>query len=148
VTALRDRRRFAIVGGMHFRGMGADEARAFAERWLPAWTGNHPERLAAFYSEDAFYSDPALPLGAKGRTELVAYFRRLLARNPDWVWSHTGSLPIADGFLNFWHASIPVGPAVVEADGVCTVQLREGLIYSNRVYFDRSELLRALAGDA
>jgi hypothetical protein len=126
--------------------MGAEEAKAFAERWLPAWTGNQPEGLADFYTEDAFYSDPALPSGAKGRDELVAYFRKLLGSNPDWVWTHRGSLPIADGFLNFWHARIPAGPRVVEADGVCTVQLREGRIYANRVFFDRSDLLRAVAG--
>lgn len=48
------------------------------------------------------------------------------------------------GFLNHWHASIPVGERVVEATGVCTVQLRQGLIYSNRVFFDRSALLEAI----
>ena len=130
---------------MRFPGMTADDARAFAERWLPAWTGNQPERLAALYTEDAFYCDPAIPSGVKGRDELLAYFRRLLARNPDWVWSHRGSIPIADGFLNFWHARVPVGDRVLEAEGVCTVQLRDGLIYSNQVFFDRSALLAALA---
>ena len=76
---------------MHFPGMAAEEARAFAARWLPAWTGNQPERLAAFYSEDAFSSDPAIPSGIRGRDELVAYFSKLLARNPDWAWTHRGS---------------------------------------------------------
>ncbi len=70
---------------MRFSGMTDGEARAFAERWLPAWTGNRPEQLAAFYTEDAFYSDPAIPAGVTGRAELVAYFRTLLARNPEWV---------------------------------------------------------------
>jgi hypothetical protein len=31
--------------------MTEDEARAFASSWLPAWTGNDPEKLADFYSE-------------------------------------------------------------------------------------------------
>jgi hypothetical protein len=131
---------------MHFPGMTAEEAEAFAGRWLPAWTGNDPARLAAFYTDDAFYSDPAIPSGVRGRDELVAYFRRLLARNPSWVWTHRGSIPIAHGFLNFWHASIPFGDRSVEADGVCTVQLRDGLIYSNQVFFDRSALLREARG--
>jgi len=126
---------------MRFPGMTAEEAKAFAERWLPVWSGNQPERLASFYTEDAFYCDPAIPAGVRGRELLVSYFRRLLARNPDWVWMHRGSIPIADGFLNFWHASIPVGDRTVEAEGVCTVQLRDGLIYSNQVFFDRSALL-------
>jgi hypothetical protein len=126
-------------------GLDAVEARAFAERWLPAWTGNDPERLAAFYTEDVFYADPQLRAGVRGRGPLLEYFRRLLARNPRWVWTQRGSIPLADGFLNEWHASIPAGATTVEVDGVCTVQLRGGLIYRNEVYFDRSELLAALA---
>ena len=124
--------------------LDADEARKFAERWLPAWTGNQPERLVSFYAEDAYYADPAVPLGVRGRTRLLEYFGKLLARNPSWVWTQRGSIPLADGFLNEWHASIPAGSALVEIDGVCTVQLREGLIYRNEVYFDRSPLLAAL----
>jgi hypothetical protein len=129
-----------------FRGMDADEARAFAERWLPAWSGNHPDLLASFYSEDAVYSDPAIPSGVQWRHALLAYFTKLLGRNPEWVWSHRGSVPMQDGFLNLWHASIPTAGRTVEADGACTVQLREGLIFANHVFFDRSELLRALVG--
>jgi hypothetical protein len=121
-----------------------DEARAFAARWLPAWTGNDPERLASFYSEDAFYRDPAIPTGVRGREELTGYFGRLLARFPDWVWTNRDVTPFAGGFLNHWHASIPVGEQTVECDGVCTVHLRDGLIERNEVFFDRAELLAAL----
>jgi hypothetical protein len=32
---------------MQLHGLDADEARTFAERWLPAWSGNRPELLAA-----------------------------------------------------------------------------------------------------
>ena len=63
----------------------------------------------------------------------------------EWVWAHRGSIPMQDGFLNLWHASIPVGERTVQAEGVCTVQLRDGLIYANHVFFDRSALLEALA---
>lgn len=48
---------------MQFEGPTREEARAFAERWLPAWSGNRPELLVSFYSEDAFYADPAIPAG-------------------------------------------------------------------------------------
>jgi hypothetical protein len=130
---------------VEFAGFDAAEARGFAERWLPAWTGNDPERLAAFYSEDVFYCDPAIPAGISGRAALLAYFRKLLARNPSWVWTHRGSMPLADGFVNLWHATIPTDARTVEVDGLCTVQLRDGLIYRNEVYFDRTELLAALA---
>ena len=129
---------------MQFAGMSSEEARAFAEKWLPAWTGNQPERLASFYTDDAFYSDPAIPNGVQGRSALLAYFTKLLSLNPAWVWRHLGSIPIRDGFLNQWHATVPVGDQNVEAVGVCTVQLREGRIYSNQVLFDRSDLLEAI----
>jgi hypothetical protein len=127
-----------------FEGLTESEAREFAARWLPAWTGNDPERLAAFYTDDAFYSDPAVPEGVRGKEALLAYFSALLARFPDWVWTNTGSTPMEGGFLNHWHASIPVGGTVVECDGVCTVRLRDGLIERNEVFFDRSELLTAI----
>jgi hypothetical protein len=128
-----------------FVGLDPAAARAFAEQWLPAWTGNRPELLVSFYAEDAFYADPGVPAGVRGRAALRAYFTRLLAHNPRWVWTHRGSIALADGFLNKWHASIPVGARMVEVDGVCTVQLRDGKIYSNEVFFDRSELLGAIA---
>jgi steroid delta-isomerase-like uncharacterized protein len=127
-----------------FEGLGADEAREFASRWLPAWTGGDPESLLAFYTDDAFYRDPAIPDGVHGKDALRAYFARLLGAFPDWVWTQTGSTPIENGFLNHWHAEIPAGSETVACDGVCTVRLRDGLIERNEVYFDRSQLLRAL----
>ena len=129
---------------MEFEGLDAGKARAFAERWLPAWSGNRPELLASFYSEDTFYCDPAIPGGVHGRDALLAYFRRLLEHNPGWVWTQRDAIPLEGGFLNLWHASVPVGERTLEMDGVCTVQLRGGLIASNQVYFDRSPLLTAI----
>ena len=125
-------------------GVGAEDARDFATRWLPAWTGNEPERLVAFYTDDAFYRDPVIPAGIRGTEALLAYFTRLLARFPDWVWTNTAVTPMQGGFLNHWHASIPVADRRIECDGVCTVHLREGLIERNEVFFDRVELLEAL----
>jgi SnoaL-like domain len=127
-----------------FDGLDSGAAKDFAASWLPAWTGNDPERLAAFYTEDAFYSDPAVPDGVRGKDALLGYFRALLARFPDWKWTQTGAAPMEGGFLNFWHASIPVGSTVIECDGVCTVRLRDGLIERNEVFFDRSDLLTAI----
>ena len=126
--------------------MSKEEAREFASRWLPAWTGNHPEKLAAFYSEDAFYLDPAIPKGVKGKPELLAYFRKLLARNPSWVWTQLEGIPMEDGFLNKWLAKIPVGEKILEVIGVCFVQFDDqGLIKRNEVYFDRSELIATIS---
>ena len=122
--------------------MNKEEAREFASRWLPAWTGNNPEKLADFYSDDCFYLDPAIPSGVKGKTELRSYFKKLLSQNPDWVWTQIEPIPMEDGFLNKWLARIPVDRKVVECIGVCFVQFdNKGKIRRNEVYFDRSELI-------
>jgi hypothetical protein len=122
------------------------EAQRFAEKWLPAWTGNNPELLASFYSDDVLYVDPGVPAGVKGKAALLAYFTKLLAYNPDWVWTHIEGFPLEDGFLNKWRATIPVGAKTLDIVGVCSVQLdADGKIYRNEVYFDRSPLLAEIA---
>ena len=89
------------------------------------------------------YSDPAIPNGVRGKDDILVYFTKLLARNPEWIWTHTGSLPMQDGFLNHWHASIPAGTSTVEVDGVCTVQLSKGLLNPVRVYSFRKRTKRS-----
>lgn len=118
--------------------MNEDEAARFCAVWLPAWTGGDAARLAAFYAEDAFYADPARPDGLRGRPALEAYFARLLGRFPRWVWSHERSLPLADGFVNFWACDLRTGAPPFR--GVCLVHVRDGLIARNEVYFDPTPL--------
>jgi len=129
---------------VNFEGLSPEQAASFAAEWLPAWTGNNPERLAAFYSEDAFYSDPAVPQGLQGRDAILAHFRKLLGRNPDWVWTQIGAVPMEGGFVNKWRAVIPVGTSSLTVEGVCLVWLRSRKIVRNEVYFDRSDLLAAI----
>ena len=120
--------------------MNRDEARRFAEEWLPAWTGNQPEKLVSFYTDDAFYLDPAVPQGMQGKEKLLAYFRKLLAKNPNWIWTQESALPLEDGFVNKWKAEIPVGEKRVVCRGICLVHLRGNLIFRNEVYFDPTSL--------
>jgi hypothetical protein len=128
------------------RHLTAIEAKQFAEKWLPAWSGNNPELLVSFYSKDAFYLDPGIAGGVKGKPDLLTYFSKLLANNPNWVWSQIEGIPLEDGFLNKWLAKIPVGPVTLEIVGVCLVQLDStGKIRRNEVYFDRTQLLAEIA---
>ena len=121
--------------------MTSIQAREFADLWLPAWTGNNPKKLVAFYSEDAFYLDPGIPDGIQGKKKVLAYFKKLLAQNPEWVWTQIEGIPLEDGFLNKWHALIPVGKKKLDFVGVCLVQMDgNGLIRRNEVYFDRTNL--------
>ena len=122
--------------------MNKEKAGEFASRWLPAWTGNDPGKLADFYSDDAFYLDPAVPGGIRGKDNLLAYFRKLLAQNPDWVWTQLEAIPMEGGFLNKWLARIPIGPNLIECVGVCFVQFDDGgKIRRNEVYFDRTQMM-------
>ena len=122
--------------------MKKEEAREFASRWLPAWTGNNPEALADYYSDDCFYLDPGIPKGVNGKDELIAYFKALLSENPHWVWTQIEAIPMEGGFLNKWLAEIPVGDKVIASIGVCFVEFNDqGKIKRNEVYFDRSELI-------
>jgi SnoaL-like domain len=124
--------------------MTPDEARQFAAKWLPAWTGNDPARLASFYTDDLFYSDPTLPGGVTGKQDFIRYMSKLLANNPDWVWTHESGIPLEDGFLKKWKLNAPVGDQFVTCRGVCVVQMTDGLIYRNEVYFDTLHLISAI----
>jgi 2-hydroxychromene-2-carboxylate isomerase len=119
-----------------FRGLSPEQAKAFAERWLPAWTGNDPDRLLSFYATEAFYADPHVKAGIEGKDALRRYFARLLARYPAWLWTQTRSVPMQGGFVNLWHAKVPREHSTVELDGVCLVWLRGDKIIRNEVFFD------------
>lgn len=122
-----------------------EEAKAFAEYWLPAWTGNRPEVLADFYAEDCIYLDAGCPEGIHGKAELTVYFSKILAQNPHWVWEQIEGIPLEGGFLNKWKATIPVGKKHVVCIGVCFLQFnKRGKIKRNEVYFDRAELVNEI----
>jgi ketosteroid isomerase-like protein len=123
--------------------MNAKEAEEFSRRWLPAWTGNRPEALIKFYSEDAFYSDPARRQGLRGYAELLPHLRKMLAANPDWVWELVEAIPTEKGFTGKWKATIPIGDMVVTEYGVDIVEVSGGKVTRNEVYFDRAALLEA-----
>ena len=124
--------------------MQREEILDFCEKWLSAWHGNRPGELIEFYSDDALYIDPANKTGLKGRDEILSYFKRLLAANPNWRWEPVEVFPIELGFVAKWKAIIPVGTEVITEYGMDIVEIERGRIRSNDVYFDRSSLLEAL----
>ena len=124
--------------------MTKPEALALCTRWLPLRTGNRPEKLAAVYAEDVFYRDPAKPEGVHGKAALLAYFKKLLAAFPDWVWTADEVWPVEGGFVLRWEAKIPVGGMIVHETGMDLILVRDGLVTRNEVYFDRTALLAAM----
>jgi len=126
--------------------MKREEILDFCGRWLPAWEGNRPKDLIEFYSGDALYVDPANKLGLKGRDQILPYFKKLLAANPNWKWEPVELFPTDLGFVAKWKATIPIGTEVITEYGMDIVEIERGRIRRNEVYFDRSSLLRALKG--
>ncbi|MFW9831947.1 MAG: nuclear transport factor 2 family protein [Candidatus Thorarchaeota archaeon] len=117
----------------------------FCRQWLPAWTGNNPDILLDFYAKNAFYSDPANQNGIQGHDQLKVYFTKLLALNPDWVWEPVEVFPTLKGFTLKWRAVIPVGKKKLVEFGMDIVELDDGKITRNEVYFDRSRWIELLA---
>lgn len=120
------------------------ELGSFCNRWLAAWTGNDPELLISFYSEDVYYRDPANPHGLKGRRPLYDYLKVLLRGNPDWKWEKRELLPTEKGFVLKWRATIPTHQGVITEEGLDIVEITKNLISRNEVFFDRTELLKKL----
>lgn len=123
--------------------MDATRALDFCAEWLPAWTGGEAsvDRLIHCYADTAFYRDPVKPEGLTGKDALRAYLQKLLKRNPDWVWAAEEIIPTQKGFTLKWRATIPVEGRLVSVSGLDIVELEDGYITRNEVFFDRTPLL-------
>jgi hypothetical protein len=113
-----------------------NDLRPWVDRWLASWTGNDPQRLIAFYAQDAYYQDPARPHGLRGHHELLPYFEKLLAANPSWRWEAVEILTTAKGCCLKWKATLPKAGQVRTLYGLDIVELASGSITRNEVYFD------------
>ncbi len=120
--------------------MTPQQAQALCQKWLPDWTGNRPDALLRHYHPDVSYRDPGRPQGLKGHEELRPYFEKLLAANPDWLWEAVEVLPFEGGFCLKWRATLPVSSGTITEFGLDIVEVRDGLITRNEVYFDPSRL--------
>ena len=125
--------------------MDYKQAKVLCDRWLPAWTGGSGsvERLLGFYSPEALYRDPARPEGIRGRDGLRGYFQKLLAKNPDWRWEADEIVPTERGFVLKWLAHVPAGSRTLAIQGLDIVEVENGLITRNEVYFDRAPLIQS-----
>ncbi|MHA1958998.1 MAG: nuclear transport factor 2 family protein [Candidatus Thorarchaeota archaeon] len=124
--------------------MKEKELLEYCRKWLDAWTGNRPEDLISFYSEEAFYSDPARREGLHGREAILEYFRKLLAVNEQWTWRPLEVIPTEKGCILKWECTIPVGDMLVNEQGLDIVEISGNKVTRNEVFFDRTALLKAI----
>jgi steroid delta-isomerase-like uncharacterized protein len=124
--------------------MELEQAKEFCERWLPAWTGNRSDLLISFYADDAFYSDPYIPQGLKGKEKLLAYLRKFISVFPNWKYEYVEIFSTTNGFTLKWKVSLPVNNETVVDYGLDIVEISDGKIRRNEVYFDTARLMKAI----
>ncbi len=120
------------------------ELKAFINEWLKSWTGNNPNELLRYYADHTFYSDPATPMGISRKESLHTYFSKLLAKNPDWIWTADEIIPTEKGCTLKWKAKIPVGNQSIVIYGLDIVEISNWKIVRNEVYFDRTLWIDAI----
>ena len=117
----------------------------FFKDWLKSWTGNTPEKLINFYTDDVFYLDPHLKEGVKGKEEFFQYLKKLLSKNPRWTWQLVEFSGADNKFYVKWACDIPMGQDIFKTKGLDIVELRNDKIMRNEVYFDTFEFKNLLA---
>lgn len=126
--------------------MNLQDAKNFCDKWLPAWTGNNPDALKNFYAPQAYYSDPTVKNGLTGHDNILPYFKKLLKNNPNWQWTYEEIMPTEKGFTLKWKAVIPVKQIEIIEFGLDIVEIADGKITRNEVYFDTLNLINAILG--
>lgn len=77
---------------------------------------------------------------------MLAYFQKLLSKNPDWKWHAVELFETEKGFTLKWQAHIPVNGKELILQGLDIVELQGNLISRNEVYFDRVPWLQLAGG--
>jgi ketosteroid isomerase-like protein len=67
-----------------------------------------------------------------------------LNNNPDWKWSAEEIIPTERGFVLKWKAVIPVRTKEIVEYGVDIVEVENGKITRNEVYFDTYSLITTI----
>ncbi|MBL7684707.1 MAG: nuclear transport factor 2 family protein [Deltaproteobacteria bacterium] len=120
--------------------MKIEDLKIFCTDWLSSWTGNQPQQLLSFYASQAYYRDPAKPEGLRGHAQLKPYLEKLLAKNPNWIWTAQEIIPTEKGFTLKWKAQIPKASEIIIEEGLDLVEIENGKIIRNEVFFDPSKL--------
>ena len=120
------------------------EWKSLLDQMLTRWTGNDPQRLVDYYDKDCVYSDPTGTY--YGHKQLLPYLKKLLSRNPNWVWTckHKGFYPHKDTINNIkmftfqWIAIIPTDNGKLRCTGIDIIGFdkRSKLIKINHVWFN------------
>lgn len=117
------------------------EMTELAERFLQTWTDQDVDAVLGVYTEDVSYVDPNTRGAVEGSDAMRRYLTKLFA-NWTMTWHLRELHPFAsgNGCSVLWHATFRRvdGETTVEADGMDHVEIVDGRIKRNEVYFDRA----------
>lgn len=120
--------------------MNKKELETYLGKWIKSWSGNEPQKLIKFYSANAYFQDPLNPKGLTKKKEIEPYFKKLLAKNPNWEWEITEVIPNKKGCIVKTEAVVPHKKKKVKVSCVDILEMKGKKIVRNEVYFDRSKL--------
>lgn len=119
-----------------------------ADQLLAAWNSQDVERLVACYTADTEYRDPNTRGPVRGAAALRRYLTKLFAQwRMHWTMREAHLFDDQQGCAVLWRATLrrATGGAAVEIDGVDYVEVRDGLVARNDIYFDRALLAPLLS---
>ncbi len=115
----------------------------FSVHFLDCWTSQDVGSVLSCYTDDLVYLDPNTRGEIRGGDAFGRYLAKLFsAWRMEWKFRDAHPHLNGDDFTLLWRGSFmkPGGGITVEADGMDLVQVKDGLITRNEVYFDRSAL--------
>ena len=125
--------------------MTYQEVLRMADKFLGAWNTQDVELTVAVYTDDVTYLDPNTRGPVRGSAAMRRYLTKLFANwQMHWSLREAHLFEGGDGCAILWHATLrPIGTDPsrdIHIDGMDFVQVRDGRISRNEVYFDRMAL--------
>ena len=118
------------------------DIQAFIRRYTAAWASREPGVMAALWHADGELHHPALSAPIRG--DRVASNNDNTKRLPDFEWSLLDWAAHGDVVFLHWRNRAMIGGKRHEWTGVDRMELRDGRITREDVYFDTVPIRRAL----
>jgi predicted ester cyclase len=117
----------------------AFDARTFADAYFAMWNERRIDDAATFFVDDVRYRDIALGETLEGIEAVRRFMTGLFARFPDVRWEAIDTVQESPGKIAIqWISRRTIDGAPDEVEGVSIVHLRNGRVFDNADFRDRS----------
>ena len=121
------------------------------KEYCAAWTAHDPDKVISYLSEDCVYEHIPRGKAYQGKEVIRAFAKATFEAVPDFTVEVTSVFASGDWLASEWvmsgtvslaHPDFPDIGTKFTVRGSSIVQLREGMIFRNADYWDRSTFLR------